>query len=85
MAVNFDVIAGLCNVDTIEHVKKTLTFKWDREVVVYHVKENVSRTFVGRSNGKIVNLAFEDNTLIFNDIQIQAGFVDGGKLRSNVQ
>ena len=39
MAVNFDVIAGLCNVNTIEHVEKTLPFKRDREVVVYPVKE----------------------------------------------
>ena len=28
MAINFDIVAGLRDVDTIEHVQKTLSFEW---------------------------------------------------------
>ena len=62
MAVDLDVVAGLANIDPVEHVKEALLFKGDGELFVDHVEENVGCPFVGRSNRKVVNLPFEDNS-----------------------
>ena len=66
MAINFDIVAGLCDVDTIEHVKKTLPFEWDPEFIIDHVEENVCSSLVGSGYGEVVDLLFEDNSISRN-------------------
>jgi hypothetical protein len=78
MAVDFDLVAGLYDVDTIEHVEKTLPFEWDLELIVDHVEEDVRSSLVGSGYGKVVDLSFEDNSISRNCPGVEAGFVDGG-------
>jgi hypothetical protein len=78
MAINFDIVAGLCDVDTIEHVKETLPFEWDPEFNIDHVEEDVCSSLVRSGYGKVVNLLFEDNSIFRNCPGVEAGFVDGG-------
>ncbi len=78
MAVDFDIVAGLYDVNTIEHVEETLPFEWDLELIVDHVKEDVRSSFVGSGYGEVVDLLFEDNLISRNCPGVEAGFVDGG-------
>jgi len=63
MAINFDIVAGLCDIDTIEHVKETLPFEWDPEFIINHVEEDVCSVLVRSGDGKVVDLSFEDNSI----------------------
>ena len=76
MAVNFNIVAGLNNVDTVEHVKETLLFERDLEFIVNHIKEDVRSSFIGSSNGEVVDLVFEDNSFTINSAGVEARFVD---------
>ena len=79
MAVDFNVVAGLNNVDTVEHVDETLPFdERDLEFIINHVEEDVHSSFVGSSNGEVVDLAFEDNLFTINCAGVEAKFVDRG-------
>ena len=37
MAINLDIVPSLYNIDTVKHVKKSLSLDWDRELVVKEV------------------------------------------------
>ena len=78
MAINFDIVAGLSDVDTIEHVKETLPFEWDPEFIIHHVEEDVCSFLVRSGDGKVVNLSFEDNSISRICPGVEAGFVGGG-------
>ncbi len=78
MAINFDIVASLCDVDTIEHVKETLPFEWNPEFVIDRFEEDVCSSIVGSGYGKVVDLSFKDNSISRNFPGVEAGFVDGG-------
>ena len=78
MAINFDIVAGLCDVDTIEHVKETLPFEWYPEFIIDHVEEDVCSFLVRSGDGEVVDLSFEDNSISRNCPGVEAGFVGGG-------
>ena len=78
MAVDFNVVARLNNVDAIEHVEETLPFQRDFYFILNHVEEDVCSLFVGSSNGKVVDLAFEDYAFTINVARVEAGFVNRG-------
>ncbi len=62
MAVDFDVVLCLDNVDAIEHVQEALTLDGHGQFLVKHVKKDISSPLVGGCNRKVVNLAHEHNT-----------------------
>ncbi len=76
MAVDLDIVLGLDNVDAIEHIQKALPFDGHGELFVKHVKENVQCTLVGGSNGKVVNLALENDAFAINEARVHARLVD---------
>ena len=78
MAINFDIVAGLCDIDTIEHVKETLPFEWYPEFIIDHVEEDVCSFLVRSGDGEVVDLSFEDNSISRNCPGVEAGFVGGG-------
>ncbi len=47
------------------------------EFLVKHVEEDVSGALVGRGDGKVVNLLFEDDAFAIDKTGIQARFMDG--------
>ena len=49
--------------------------EWDRELVINEIKKDVGHFLVRGSNRKIVNLAFEDNTLV-DGAGVQTGFLN---------
>ena len=56
MAINFDIVAGLCDIDTIEHVKETLPFEGYPEFIIDHVEEDVCSFLVRGGDGGVVDL-----------------------------
>ena len=78
MAINFDIVAGLRDVDTIEHVQKTLSFEWYSKFVIEHIEEDVCSFLVRCGNGEVVNLSFEDNSISRYDPGVEAGLMGGG-------
>ncbi len=78
MAINFDVVPGLEDVDTIEHVQETLSLEWDRELIIDKVKEDIGCLLVWGSNSKVIALLFEYNALASDDTGVEAGFVNCG-------
>jgi hypothetical protein len=78
VAADFNVVARLNNINAIEHAEETLSFQRDFEFIVNHVEEDVCSLFVGSSNGKVVNLAFEDYAFTINVAGVEAGFVNRG-------
>ncbi len=78
MAINFDVVPGLEDVDTIEHVQETLSLEWDRKLIIKEVKEDIGCLLVWDSNSKVIDLSFEYNALTSDDAGVEAGFVNGG-------
>ena len=76
MAIDFDVVPGLEDVDTIEHVQETLSLKWNRELFVEQVQENIGSLLIWGGNSKVIDPSFEYNTLASNDAGVEAGFVD---------
>ncbi len=78
MAIDFDVVPGLEDIDTIEHVQETLLLEWDRELIIEEVKEDIGCLLFWGSNSKVINLPFEYNALASDDTGVEAGFVNGG-------
>ena len=76
VTVNLDVILRLYHVNPIEHVQEPLTLDWHREFFVKHVEEDIRSTLVRRSNGKVVDLTFEEDELPINDPGVEAGFMN---------
>ena len=74
----FDIVAGLCDIDTIEHVKETLPFEGYPEFIIDHVEEDVCSFLVRGGDGEVVDLAFEDNSFSCNCPGVEAGFMGGG-------
>jgi hypothetical protein len=77
MTVDLYVVACLDDINTIEHVEETLSFDRHGEFVIKHVKKDVCSTLVWRHDGKVINLAFEDNTIAVNRTQIKTWFMYG--------
>ncbi len=77
MTVDLDVVASLDDINTVEHVKKTLAFDGHRQFVIEHVQEDVRSTWVWGCDGKVVDLAFEDDTIAINCAQIETRFMHG--------
>ena len=78
VVVDFNVVARLNNVDTVEHVEETLLFERDLEFIIDHVEEDVCSSFVRSSNGKVIDLAFEDYLFTIDCAGVEAGFVNCG-------
>jgi hypothetical protein len=76
MTVNFDETPRLGYVDTVEHVEETLPFKWDWDLFIDQVEQDVWHLLVRGSNGKVINLLHEYNALASNDARVVAGFVN---------
>jgi hypothetical protein len=66
MTVNLYIVACLHDINTVEHVKETLSFDGHGEFVIEYVEEDVCSTLVRHRDGKVINLAFEDNTIAVN-------------------
>jgi hypothetical protein len=60
VAINFDVVFCLCDIDTIEDVDEPLSFEWNGELVIDKVKKDVGCSFITGSNSKIVDMSQED-------------------------
>ena len=56
VAVNFDVVMCLCDVNAVEHVNESLLFERYTEAVIDEVKEHFCCYFVLACNGKVVHL-----------------------------
>ncbi len=70
MTVDFDVGTGLNNVDAVEHVQEALAFYWHRELLIEHIHKDVGGTVVGSSNGKVIDLRFEDDSLAVDKARV---------------
>ncbi len=75
MTVDFDIIPCLRHISPIKHVKKPLAFDWHREAVVQEVHEDVSSALIGGSNGKVIDLAHEDNAGVVDDPRVETWFM----------
>ncbi len=60
----------------IIHVKVSLTLHWNREFVVDEIQEDVGSQFVRSGNGKVVNLAFQEDSFSVDHAGVEAWFVD---------
>ncbi len=76
MAIDLDIVLGLDNINAIEHIQKALPFDGHGELFVKHVKENVQCTLVGGGDGKVVNLARQNDAFAINEARVQARLVD---------
>ena len=75
MTINLDVVTGLHDVDAIKHVEEALPFEGNLELVIDQIQENIYSAFVGCSDGKVVDLSFEDDTLAGDSTGVEAWFV----------
>ena len=55
-----------------------MTFHWDGKFVVDEIEENVGSAFVGCSDGKVVDLSFEESSVAVDN----AGVRSRGKVRA---
>jgi hypothetical protein len=76
MAVNFHIMTGLRDVNTIEHIQETLSFEGHQEDVVDHIQQDVLGTRVGGCNCKVVNLSLENDAVAVHPAGVEAQFVD---------
>ncbi len=83
MTINFYVVPHLNNVDAIKHIEQTLAFDRHCKSIVKHIEEDISSTFVGCSDSKIIYLLHEHNSFTVNSAGIQARFV-GGRCQPDV-
>jgi hypothetical protein len=60
----------------IIHVEVSLTLHWNREFVVDEIQEDVGSQFVGSGNGKVVDLAFQEDSFSVDHAGVEAWFVD---------
>ncbi len=77
VAIDRDVVPCLCDVDTIKHIQQSLSLKGNGQLVIYEIEEDVGSFFIRGGNGKIVNLAFEDDSLAGNGAGIQTWLMGG--------
>ncbi len=70
MAVNFDVVLCLDNVDAIEHVQEALALDGHGEFLVKHAEKDIHSLLVGGCNRKVVDLAHEHNTFAVNNFAV---------------
>ncbi len=75
MAVDFDVVLHLDNIDPIEHVQEALTLDGHGQFLVKHAENDIGSLLVGGCNCKVVNLAHEHNTLAVNNSGVYAWLV----------
>jgi hypothetical protein len=75
MTDDLDVVASLDDINTVEHVEETLAFDGHCQFVIEHVQEDVRSTWVWGCDGKVVNLAFEDDTIAVNCARIETRFM----------
>jgi hypothetical protein len=47
VAIDFNVILGLNNIDAIEHVQEPLALDWHCELFVEHIQQNIGGALVG--------------------------------------
>jgi hypothetical protein len=73
---NFNVVTSLEDIYAIIHVKVSLTLHWNREFVVDEIQEDVGSQFVGSGDGKVVNLAFQEDLFTVDHAGVEAWFVD---------
>jgi hypothetical protein len=66
VAINFDVVFCLCDIDTIADVDEPLSFEWNGEFVIDKVKKDVGCSFTTGSNSKNVDLSQEDYPFAIN-------------------
>ncbi len=67
---------GLVYVNPIIHIKIALALHWDQELLINEVKQYVSGMFVGGSDGKIVVLLLEEDTVPIYDAGVKAGLMN---------
>ena len=77
VAVYFDVVPCLCDIDAVEHVNEALAFEGNAEVVINYVKECVCCVFVLARDGKVVYLTHEEDALVVDGTGIETWLVDG--------
>ncbi len=75
MTVGLYIVSCLCDIDTIEHVKETLSFHRHCELVIQHVEKDVCSTLVWCRNSKIINLTHKDNTSAVECARVEAWFM----------
>jgi hypothetical protein len=56
VTLDYDVVACLGNVNTIEHVKEALSFQRNRKSAINQVKKDVHSLLIQGSYGKFINL-----------------------------
>ena len=57
VAVDFDIVLCLCDVNAVKHVNEALTFERDTEAVIDEVEKQVCCLFVVACNGKVIHLS----------------------------
>jgi hypothetical protein len=68
-------MSSLDNINTIEHVKDTLSFDGHCQFVVEHVQEDICSLWIWGCNCNAINLLFEDNTVPVNCARVETRFV----------
>ncbi len=75
MTIHLDIILGLCDIYSIEHVEQALPFDGHGQLIVKEVHQDVCRMLVGRCYGKVIDLTHENDAFTINQAQVEAGFV----------
>jgi hypothetical protein len=70
LARYFDVVLCLHHVNDIVHAQVPLAHHWNLKFIINHIKKNVCHMFIRCSDGKIIYLLFEYNTLTIDDPQV---------------
>ncbi len=75
MTVDLCIVSRLCDVNTIEHVKETLSFHWHCELVIQHVEKDVCSTLVWCCNSEVIDLMHKDNTSAVDCARVEVWFM----------
>ena len=73
---DLDVVSGLEDVHTIEHIDEAHTFERVGQGVVDHVEKDVGGGLVRSCDGEVVDLAFENDAVAVDYSRVEAWFVD---------
>jgi hypothetical protein len=75
MTIDLDIIFGLCDIDSVEHVEQALLFDGHGRHIVKEVHQDVRRMLAGRCYGKVNDLTHENDVFNVDQAQVEAGFV----------
>ncbi len=75
VAVDFNVVLCLHDIDSVEHIKQALAFDRHSQLFIQHIEEYIGSALIWSTDGEVVDLTHEDDAFAVNSSQVQARLV----------